>query len=103
LMSFRIHQAIGTSTAAIIFTSSGGIASYMINGLGAPDLPAYSVGYINLYQWILLAGTSIPMARAGVWAAHRLSAKSLKRIFALLMFYVSLKMIGLFELLHLPI
>lgn len=103
LMGFRIHQAVGTSTAAIIFTSSGGVASYMINGLGAPDLPAYSVGYVNLHQLILLAGTSIPMARTGVWAAHRLPAESLKRIFALLMLYVSLKMIGLFELLHLPI
>jgi len=101
-LGFRIHQAIGTSTAAIMFTSLGGTLSYVVNGLGAPNLPAHSLGYVNLIQWVLLAGTSIPMARVGVWAAHRLPAKGLKWVFITLMIYASLKMMGIFNLLDPP-
>jgi uncharacterized membrane protein YfcA len=101
-MRFKIHQAVGTSTALMILTSIGGISSYIINGLNASGLPAYSVGYVNFLQWILLAGTSVPMAQAGVRIAHKLPAKELKYVFIAVMIYMSLKIMGVFSYLHLP-
>ena len=103
ILKFRIHQAIGTSTAMMIFTSIGGVLSYIIEGLGMPGLPEYSIGYVNLLQWILLAGTSVPMAQIGARTAHRLPAKQLKYVFIVVMIYMGLKMIGIFSWLHLPI
>jgi len=103
ILKFRMHQAVGTSTAMMIFTSIGGVFSYIIEGLGVPGLPEYSVGYVNLLQWILLAGTSIPMAQIGVRIAHKLPAKQLKYVFITVMIYMGLKMIGVFSWLHLPI
>ena len=50
-----------------------------------------------------LAVTSIPMARVGVRAAHRLPAPQLRNVFILVMFYVALKMIGVFGWLGLPL
>ena len=47
-LKFKIHNAIATSLAMIIFTSTGGIVGHIINGLGVPDRPDYSLGYINL-------------------------------------------------------
>jgi len=102
-LRFKMHQAVGTSTALMIFASIGGILSYLFNGLNASGLPAYSVGYVNFLQWILLAGTSVPMAQVGVRAAHKLPAKQLKYIFIAVMIYMGLKMIGVFTWLDFPI
>ena len=102
-LKFKMHSAVGTSTAMMIFTSIGGVASYILNGLNVQGLPPYSIGYVNLLQWILLAGTSIPMAQVGVRAAHRLPARRLRYIFIAVMIYMALKMIGVFSWLHLPI
>jgi len=105
-LKFRMHQAVGTSTALMIFTSIGGISAYIYYGLMAANsvvLPPYSVGYVNLLQWVLLAATSIPMAQVGALVAHKLPGKWLKYIFVAVMIYMALKMIGVFAALHLPI
>jgi uncharacterized membrane protein YfcA len=102
-LKFGMHQAVGTSTALMIFTALGGSLSYLINGLGVKGLPPYSTGYLNWLQWILLAGCSVPLAIVGAKVAHLLPAKQLKYIFIAVMFYMGLKMIGVFAWLHLPI
>ena len=102
-LRFKIHQAVGTSSALMIFTSIGGIVSYIVNGLHVAGLPPYSLGYVNILQWVLLAVTSVIMAQAGVKAAHRLPAKQLKYVFIVVMIYMGLKMAGVFAWLHLPI
>lgn len=103
VMGFGMHKAVGTSTAAIVLTSSGGVLSYVYSGLDVPGLPYFSLGYVNLLQWALLAGISIPTACAGVRVAHRLPAEGLRSVFVLLMIYMGLRMMGVFELFPLPI
>jgi len=103
LLKFPIHKAIGTSTAFIIFASLGGIISYVVNGIGVAYLPPYSLGYVNLLQFVILAGFSVPLARVGVKTAHNLPASQLRYVFAALLIFVALKMIGVFGWLHLPI
>jgi len=102
-LKFKMHQAVGTSTALMIFTAIGGSLSFLFNGLGIQGLPPFSTGYLNWLQWILLAGCSIPLAIVGAKTAHLLPAKQLKYIFIAVMFYMGLKMIGVFAWLHLPI
>jgi uncharacterized membrane protein YfcA len=102
-LKFKMHQAVGTSTALMIFTAIGGSLSFLMNGLGIQGLPPYSTGYVNWLQFILLAGSSIPLAIVGAKTAHLLPARQLKYIFVAVMFYMGLKMIGAFAWLHLPI
>lgn len=102
-LRFKIHNAVGTSTAMMIFTAIGGATGYILNGLQIPDLPPYSIGYVNLAAFAALAITSIPMAQVGVRAAHRLPAAQLRNVFILVMFYVAFKMIGIFDWLGLPL
>jgi len=102
-LKFRMHQAVGTSTALMMFAAIGGVLSYMLNGLGVEGLPPYSTGYVNWLQWILLAGCSIPMAFVGARAAHLLPAKQLKYLFILVMVYMGLKMCGVFAWLNIPL
>ncbi len=102
-LKFRMHTAIATSLAAMIFTSAGGVIGYIVNGLGTPGLPPYSIGYINLPAGFLLAVTGVGMAQLGTVIAHKLPAKQLGYFFAALMLYVGLKMLGVFDWLGLPI
>jgi uncharacterized protein len=102
-LKFKMHQAVGTSTALMIFTAIGGSLSFLMNGLGVQGLPPYSTGYLNWLQWIILAACSVPLAIVGAKVAHLLPAKQLKYIFIAVMFYMGLKMIGVFTWLNLPI
>jgi len=103
VLKFKMHNAIATSLAMIIFNSIGGAVGYIVNGLGVPDLPAYSIGYVNLFAWLLLAVTSIGMAQVGAMTAHRLPTRQLRWIFVAAQFYVALRMLGVFECLGWPV
>lgn len=103
LLGFSMIEAVGTSTAVIILTSLGGIITYSLNGMAIPGLPPYSVGYVNLLQFAVLAGFSIPMARIGANAAHKLSENYLRYIFSAVLIYIGLKMLGIFEFLRIPL
>jgi len=102
-LKFKMHHAVGTSLSMMIFTSLAGSIGYLINGLSVPNLPPYSIGYVNLLAWTCLAMASIPVAQIGAKTAHKLPATQLRYIFIIVMFYVALKMIGVFEWLGLPI
>ncbi|MGC9444811.1 MAG: sulfite exporter TauE/SafE family protein [Candidatus Methanospirareceae archaeon] len=92
-LRFKLHHAIGTSLAVIIFTSCSGALGYLLNGLAVFDLPPYSRGYLNLFLFACLAVTSIPVAQLGARTAHRLPARQLRYLFAAVMFYIAFRMI----------
>jgi uncharacterized membrane protein YfcA len=58
------------------------VAAYVINGIVVAGLPPYSIGYINLVAFAILAATTIPFARVGVRLAHRSSERDLQIVFA---------------------
>jgi len=96
-LKYPVHTAVGTSVAAIILGSLGGIVGYIVNGLGVSELLPYSLGYVNLPIWLCLVATSIPMAQLGARAAHALPAKPLTYIFIAFLVYAGLEMIGVFH------
>jgi len=96
-MGFSILEAIGISALVIAMNSIGGILSYALNGLDVSGLPPYSIGYINLLIFALLAGTSVLAAQLGVRFAHKLPDEKLRIILIALMIYIGLKMTSAFE------
>jgi len=102
-LKFKMHNAIATSLAMIMFNSIGGVIGYIINGIGVPGRLDYSIGYVNLFAWLLLAATSIGMAQVGALTAHRLPTKQLRWIFIAVQFYVALRTMGVFEWLGWPV
>ncbi len=102
-LKLKMHNAVATSLAVILFTGAGGVTGYIINGLGIPDLPAHSLGYVNLLSWALLAATSVGMAQVGAITAHKLPAKQLSYIFIAVMFYMGLEMLGVLDWLGWPL
>ena len=102
-LRFNIHRAVAISLAMIIFNSVGGLVGYIINGLDVPGLPPYSIGYVNLSSAFLLIVSSFIMVQVGAIVAHKLPGQRLRFIFILLMFYIGLKMLGVFDWLGWPI
>jgi uncharacterized membrane protein YfcA len=103
LLGYNMKQASGTTSAVIILTSLGGILSYIYNGLNVSGLPAYSLGYVNLLQFLVIIIFSIPLAQIGTLASTRAPDKLLRYIFIIILIFVSLKMLGLFQWLAIPI
>jgi len=97
LMGFSMEKAGGTSSAIIAIISLGGLFSYILNGLNVSGLPIYSLGYVNLLEFIILTLISIPMAQVGSWTSHKLPEKLLRYIFVVLLVYISLNMLGVFQ------
>ena len=97
LLDFRMHKAVATSLAMVMITSIGGIVGYIVNGLGTPGLPTHSLGYVYLESWALLAATSIGMAQLGARTAHRLPDRPLRYAFVGVLFYMGLRMLGVFD------
>ena len=66
---------------------------YIIAGQNVQDLPAGAVGYIYLPALVVIACVSVLMAPLGVKAAHALPVKSLKRVFAGLLYMLAAYML----------
>ncbi|MBN1134876.1 MAG: sulfite exporter TauE/SafE family protein [Methanosarcinaceae archaeon] len=92
LFCFPIHIAVGISSALIVFTATSGTLSYIILGQGVPNLPPYSIGYVNAFIWLFLVVTSIVMAQIGAKVTHRIDAQKLHRIFGVLLIIIGLRM-----------
>jgi uncharacterized protein len=95
--NMTVHDAIGTSAAIGFPIAVAGAAGFMLNGFRAQGLPAYSLGYVYLPALAGIVGASVLTAPLGVRLAHSLPVDKLKRVFALLLFVMGVKMlVGLF-------
>lgn len=88
-----VHTAIGTSAAIGFPIAVAGTVGYVVNGLGAANLPSLSLGYIYLPALLGLVLLSVLTAPLGARLAHSLPVDKLKRIFALLLFVIGTKML----------
>lgn len=93
LVKMPLRQAIGTSSATIIFTSFGGVISYILNGIGIEGLPPFSFGYVNLAMWLALAVPGVLFAAAGARTSHRINQKYVRGAFTVITFLVGIGMI----------
>jgi uncharacterized protein len=93
LLGYPIHRAVGTSSACLIFSSTGAVIAYMMTGMGVTGLPPYTIGYVDLITFAILAVTTIPLARVGVRFAHSCSGRNLQIGFAGMMVLVGVLML----------
>ena len=93
-----MHSAVGTSLAMMLFTSTGGIIGYIVNGLNVVGLPPHTIGYVYWPAWLALGATSIILAQLGAIAAHKLHGSYLNYLLVVLLFYIGLDMLGVISL-----
>jgi uncharacterized membrane protein YfcA len=88
-----MRNAVGTSAACGLPIALAGAAGFIWNGWGVAGLPAGSLGYLYLPAFGGVAAASMLFAPLGARLAHRLPADRLKRIFAVLLAFIGLRML----------
>ncbi len=96
--SVPVRQAIATSAAIGLPIALSATIGYIFAGWGDPCLPPLSVGYVVLPAFIGIVVASTLAAPLGARLAHRLSENTLRRIFALFVAILGVRMlIGLIK------
>lgn len=83
-MTYRgwsIHKAVGTASGFGPIIAIPGVIGYIVSGWGSMALPPLSVGFVSLLGFAIIAPVTVLAAPIGVKIAHRLSRRSLERIF----------------------
>jgi uncharacterized membrane protein YfcA len=82
----KVHTAVATSAAIGWPVAVAATIGYVIAGWRHDDLPAWSVGYVNLPALACVAAASMLLAPLGAKVAHAWPTARLKRAFALMLF-----------------
>ncbi len=88
-----IHQAVATASG---FGAAIAIPAALVNigtGWGEDGLPPWSLGYVNLPGFVILAGLTSLTAPIGARLAHRLPRARLKQAFAVFLALTALNLL----------
>ncbi|WP_076542532.1 sulfite exporter TauE/SafE family protein [Shewanella sp. UCD-KL21] len=88
----QMRQAVGFASVTGFLIAIAGTAGYVIAGLNATDLPTWTVGYIYIPALVGIIITSMLIAPLGVKAASIWPTPILKKIFAVLLMVIGLKL-----------
>lgn len=90
--NYPIRRAVGTASAIGLIIALPGSISFILSGLGNPDLPPGSLGYANLVGFALIVPATMLMAPVGVRLAHTINPQNLRKAFAFFLLMTSLRM-----------
>jgi len=91
--SVPVRQAIATSAAIGLPIALSSTVGYIVAGFGDPRLPPWSIGYVTLPAFFGVVVASTLAAPLGARLAHRLPEVALRRIFAVFVAILGLRML----------
>ena len=91
--NIAMRQAVATSAACGVPITLAGALGFIVTGFNEPDLPSWSLGYIYGPALIGVAVASMLTAPLGVKLAHTLPTGMLKKVFAVFLAVVGVKML----------
>lgn len=83
-----IHQAVATSSGVGVLISIPAVFGMVAAGWGVPNLPPFSVGYINLLAVVLLVPITVFVAPLGAHFAHNMPKRKLEIAFGIFLLIV---------------
>jgi uncharacterized protein len=86
-----VRVAIGTASAIGLPVAVAGSLGYIGWGLGAADLPPFSIGYVHLPSLAAIIATTVLTAPLGARASHRVPVPLLKKALAAALYAVTLR------------
>lgn len=92
LYGVPIHRAVATAAGFGLIIGVPGAIGMIVNGWNAPDLPPFSLGYVNLVGLALIVPATIVAAPWGVALAHRLSRRTLRVAFGVFLCLMAIRM-----------
>ena len=88
-----IRKAVATSSVCGFPIALAGTLAMIYTGLDYSDLPENTIGYVYWPAAVLILITSVLFAPVGAKLAHAMPIDSLKRIFAIVLAGVGLRML----------
>ncbi|MEJ2622481.1 MAG: sulfite exporter TauE/SafE family protein [Candidatus Thiodiazotropha sp.] len=87
-----VKQAIATAAAIGFPLAVTASLGFIFTGLNEKHLPDHSLGYVNLPAFAGVVAASILFAPLGAALAHKLPDRLIKRVFALFLFLLAMRM-----------
>lgn len=91
--AYPIRKAVGTASAIGLIIAIPGTIGYAWFGLGTEDLPAFSLGYVNVAGLLSIVPASMLTAPLGAKIAHTISPGALRYCFAIFLAITSIRML----------
>ncbi len=88
-----MHKAVATAAACGLPIAIAGTLTFILSGWTVPDLPEHSLGYVYWPAALAIVSTSFVTAPLGAQLAHALPVMTLKRLFAVLLAIIGLRML----------
>ncbi|MEO1037971.1 MAG: sulfite exporter TauE/SafE family protein [Pseudomonadota bacterium] len=88
-----IHTAVATAAGLGVAIGAPAALGFIIAGWDEVARPPFSLGYVNMAGFAVLAGSAFFLAPEGARLAHRLNAARLKQAFAVGLVIVALNML----------
>ncbi|MCK8515391.1 sulfite exporter TauE/SafE family protein [Methylonatrum kenyense] len=88
-----MREAVGTSAACGLPIALAGTIGFMISGWNHADLPNWTSGYVFWPAVLAVAITSTLLAPVGAMLAYRLPATLLRRLFAVLLALMAIRLL----------
>ncbi len=92
--SYPIHRAVGTAAAFGLIIAVPAVIGFVWSGIGVPDRPPLSSGYVNLAAAAVIFPCTVLTAPVGARLAHALDPALLRRAFALFLALSALRMLS---------
>jgi len=88
-----IRRAIAIASASALAISVVGTVGSIINGMGIPDRPGYSAGYVEIPAVLLMTPVVMIAARLGARLGDRIDPKRLRYVFGIFLLAVATDML----------
>jgi uncharacterized membrane protein YfcA len=88
-----MHRAVATSAALGLVIALPSVVGYVAGGWSVSQLPPFSMGYVNVAGFALIAGVTFMSAPLGTRIAHAVSARALRIAFALFLTLTAMRML----------
>lgn len=93
MQNINIRNAIATSSAIGFPIALSGTLGYIVNGWSNTSMQTLTLGYVNLAAFACVAVASFATAPIGVMLVHKINVDLMKKLFSILPFVLSVKMI----------
>ena len=90
--NYPVRRAVATAAFFGLLISLPGVLAFVLNGLGIAGLPPFSLGYVNLLGFVLIAPMTVLCAPLGARIAHSIPPQVLRWLFTLFLLATSAKM-----------
>jgi len=87
-----VHRAVGTAALLGLWISVPATLGFLVAGTGGDQMPPWTVGYVSVAGFLIIAPVAWAVAPLGARLAHSLDRRRLSAAFGVFLFIVALRM-----------